>query len=438
MKIAHFTDLHFRSATPGTASSGLRRSRDVFPLFEKALAQAKEASVDLVVLTGDIVDVPMFLINGIPKGFAMPEVEPWIESVRADYEKIRQLMESCGIAYRILPGNHDAEGIFAEVFGPLIPDQIHNGFRVVEFVDFEHEGNVPRRFVPARDCFDQVLSDLDATPQIHLQHYLLIPPGDGAYPFAYAEHEFLREKIACSGKVILSLSGHYHAGTPLLCQDGTFYAVTPGFCDAPHRWRIYEVNGDRVSMEEQVALMQPALPAPVVFLDRDGVINDRASYTAGPEAMRLIPGSARAIKRLNEHKIRVVVVTSQSAIGAGYVPEAVVGAVNERMSDLLAREGAYLDAIYYTVGAGEQSVLPQGRTQPTAKSGLILRAAKELAIDLSTAWIVGDRLSDIEAGTAAGIRGMLVLTGMGKEQPVAPDLPVAADLEGAIDQILSR
>lgn len=437
MQLAHITDLHLRAAIPGTSSLGGRRSREVLAKFTAALHEVTRRRVDLIAITGDLLDVPHFLVDGITRGFMMPEAEDWLSAVRRDYETIRGLLEKTGIPYAVVPGNHDLPHIFFEVF-PERPEFEVGGFRVVSFVDYEHEGHVPRRFGPSRNLFDRVLRDEDPTPQIHLQHYLLNPIG-GDYPYYYAEHAFLRRSIEKSGRVRLCLSGHYHEGTDIVASNGVAYAVTPGFCKTPHPWRIYHLEADGVRYEEESSL--PSAPAKVVFLDRDGVINDLASYNSGPENMRLIPGSAAAIKRLNARGIKVVVVTSQSCIGLGYVPESVVQMVHERMHALLDREGAFVDAIYFTKGAGAHSILPEGEKLETRKACLVHRAMADLALSGQGAWLVGDRLTDMEAARDSGIVAILVQTGDGVGQAKArgPEdhFPVVEDLSEAVERILS-
>jgi D-glycero-D-manno-heptose 1,7-bisphosphate phosphatase len=369
----------------------------------------------------------------------MPEAEEWFPLIRQDYQIIKESLEATGLPYAVVPGNHDLAEIFFEVFPPTAPDITANGFRVISFFDHEHQGNVPRRFTPSRDLFMKVLGDENPSPQIHLQHYLLIPSARSNYPYHYLEHQFLREQIEASGKVKLCLSGHDHQGSDPINEGSTRYNVSPGFCNAPHRWRIYDLSKDEMRVEEFSQKM-PQPPAPVVFLDRDGVINTLASYTTGPESMALIPGSAGAIRTLNERGIKTVVVTSQSAIGMGYVPEAVVRMVNDRMHALLAREGAHLDAVYYSSGAGEASIVPGMKDLPTKKSELVETAARELHLDLSTAWLVGDRLSDMEAARESGVRPLLVLTGDGQRASCkgeANDSPIAADLQAAVAHILN-
>lgn len=436
-RVAHLSDFHRRNALPGTAAAARRRSRE--PLLERALEAVSRERADLIVITGDLLDVPQFLLDGIPRGFQGPGDETqWLDAVREDYRAARRLLEATGIPFRVLPGNHDHETIFAEVFHDQGSEWVGGGYRWITFRDYEQEGHRPRRLGASRHLFRQVLNDADTTPQVHLQHYLLHTPPTGNYPYAYAEAEGLRERIAAAGRVRLTLSGHYHDGRPLEEERGTIYTVAEAICDAPHRWRLYEMTPSGGVTVETHSL-PAAGPRPAIFLDRDGVINDIPAYTGGPEEMRLIPGSAAAIRRLNEAGRRVIVVTSQSAIGMGFVTDAVVQMVNERMQQLLANEGAFLDAIYYTAGAGRDSILPGAEAWPTAKSGLIEAAFAELALQRDEAVIVGDRLTDIEAGREAGIPGILVLTGFGaRDAAQAGETPVVADLSAAVDSILRR
>jgi len=97
MKLAHFTDLHLRVSIPGTAAMGKRRSREVFPKFAAALRRLKEHGVDLIAVTGDLLDAPGFLADGIPRGFEMPGADQWDAWVRNDYFAIRALLEETGL-----------------------------------------------------------------------------------------------------------------------------------------------------------------------------------------------------------------------------------------------------------------------------------------------------------------------------------------------------
>ena len=75
-----------------------------------------------------------------------------------------------------------------------------------------------------------------------------------------------------------------------------------------------------------------------MFLDRDGVVNDQTAFVNKPDDFRLLPGAAAAIRRLNEAKIPVIVVTNQGGIALGYLTEDDLVAIHERMAELLAAE----------------------------------------------------------------------------------------------------
>ena len=123
-----------------------------------------------------------------------------------------------------------------------------------------------------------------------------------------------------------------------------------------------------------------------VFLDRDGTIIEDIGYLAAAADVRLLPGAAAAIARLNAAGLAVVVVTNQSGIARGLLDEAAYAATARRLDDLLAAQGARLDAHYHCPHHPEFTGPCECR-----KPGPLLyrRAAEELGIDLSPASVRG-------------------------------------------------
>lgn len=153
-----------------------------------------------------------------------------------------------------------------------------------------------------------------------------------------------------------------------------------------------------------------------VFVDRDGTINEEVGYLDRLEKLRLIPGASEAIRMINEAGMKAVVVTNQSGVARGFYDEAFVGRTHTLLREMLWREGARLDGIYFcphhpTAGLGKYLRVCDCR-KPAP--GMLLRAAEELGIDLSRSWLIGDTLNDIEAGAKAGVRSVLVRTGLGE------------------------
>ena len=157
---------------------------------------------------------------------------------------------------------------------------------------------------------------------------------------------------------------------------------------------------------------------PAVFVDRDGTLNVEVGHLSDAAELDLIDGAAEAVRTLREAGYRVVVVTNQSAVARGLLSEAELRDLHARLARRLGAEGAELDGIYYcphhpTEGSGSYRVECSCRKP---KPGLVERAARELDIDLGRSFVVGDKLSDLEAGAAAGCRGVLVRTGYGAEE----------------------
>ncbi len=148
-----------------------------------------------------------------------------------------------------------------------------------------------------------------------------------------------------------------------------------------------------------------------VFLDRDGVINrDRPDYVKSWEEFEFLPGALEAFRVLAAGPHKVVVISNQSSIGRGLVSRETVDEIHARMTEAVRRSGGRIDAIYYCPHRPDENC-PCRKPQP----GLILKAARELDIDLTGSWLVGDDLRDLEAAVAAGVRPVLVRTGHGRD-----------------------
>jgi D,D-heptose 1,7-bisphosphate phosphatase len=178
-----------------------------------------------------------------------------------------------------------------------------------------------------------------------------------------------------------------------------------------------------------------------VFLDRDGVINEDVDHLNDPEGFRLLPGVPEALTILKQNSYCLVVITNQGAIAKGILTLADLEAIHKKMADLLRQHGASLDAVYYCPHHPEGIVREYSIICDCRKPspGMITRAAKELNIDLTRSFLVGDKTSDILAGTRAGIKTALVKTGYGGSDglhAVKPDL-IGDDLLSVALQISS-
>jgi D-glycero-D-manno-heptose 1,7-bisphosphate phosphatase len=184
---------------------------------------------------------------------------------------------------------------------------------------------------------------------------------------------------------------------------------------------------------------------PAVFLDRDGVLNIEIGYIYRVEDLRLVPGAARAVRRLNDLGLFCCLVSNQSGPARGYYPASHVEALHERLCMLLdAEAGARLDALYYCAflsppEGGVTSEFTGWTTWRKPNTGMLVAAAWEHNLDLSQSFMVGDKATDVDLAHNAGCIGILVQTGYGDRvltgqyqhhtQPdyIAPDLATAVD-----------
>lgn len=157
----------------------------------------------------------------------------------------------------------------------------------------------------------------------------------------------------------------------------------------------------------------------VVFLDRDGTMNEEVHYLYRPEDLVLIPGCGEAVRLLNEAGYRVIVVTNQAGVARGYYREEDVDTLHAYMNGLLAKENAHVDAFYYCPHHPEHGVGAYKKKCHCRKpeTGMFEQAERDLPgeIDKSRSFMIGDKLLDTEAGHRFGVTSILVGTGYGAE-----------------------
>jgi len=153
---------------------------------------------------------------------------------------------------------------------------------------------------------------------------------------------------------------------------------------------------------------------PAVFLDRDGVINKDNGYVSQIDDFEFIEGVIEACLALKEKGYLIVVITNQSGIARGFFSEEQFHTLTEWMDWSMADRGVDLDGIYYCPhhseeGQGEFKIECDCRKP---KAGMLLNAIEDLNIDVETSILVGDKVSDLQAGIAAGVKSnYLVRTG---------------------------
>ncbi|MBM2841251.1 MAG: gmhB 3 [Bacteroidetes bacterium] len=152
-----------------------------------------------------------------------------------------------------------------------------------------------------------------------------------------------------------------------------------------------------------------------VFLDRDGTLNDEASYIRTPDELQLIPGAGEAVRRLNERGIITCVISNQSGVARGYLTEKDLVPIHERLERELARSGGKVDRIYYcphhpTEGRPPYNIACDCRKPMT---GMLRKGMDEFNLDIEQSFVVGDSVVDMQAGNTMKVRTVLVLTGYG-------------------------
>jgi len=171
-----------------------------------------------------------------------------------------------------------------------------------------------------------------------------------------------------------------------------------------------------------------------VFLDRDDTLIEDPGYISSPDQVKLLDGAAEALIKLKDLGYKLIVASNQSAVARGIISEKALNKIHDRLNQLLAEKNAFLDRIYYCPYHPE-GVVPKYRKDSNDRKpnpGMLLTAAKDMDIDLSQSWCIGNSSRDIEAGHRAGCKTILIDVPSHQKQPdpVLKQKGIIPDYEG--------
>lgn len=179
---------------------------------------------------------------------------------------------------------------------------------------------------------------------------------------------------------------------------------------------------------------------PAIFLDRDGVIiENREEYVRSWADVSIYPQALSALAKASHSAHKIVIITNQAGVGKGLIPLKTAAEINRRLVQVIERAGGRVDGLYMCPHT------PQDQCEcRKPRPGMILQAARALSLDLSQSWMIGDALSDLQAGRAAGVGHIaLVRTGRGDQQAQLPEIAglkpfyLYHDLTDAVQHLLN-
>jgi D-glycero-D-manno-heptose 1,7-bisphosphate phosphatase len=147
-----------------------------------------------------------------------------------------------------------------------------------------------------------------------------------------------------------------------------------------------------------------------IFVDKDGTLIPDIPYNVNPDLIELAPGAATALRSLQQHGYRIIVISNQSGVARGLFKEEALSDVQQRLESLLTMAGIRLSGFYYCPHhpQAEKAAYRINCDCRKPKPGLLFHAAQVQQINLSQSWMIGDILSDSEAGNRAGCRTVLI------------------------------
>jgi len=179
---------------------------------------------------------------------------------------------------------------------------------------------------------------------------------------------------------------------------------------------------------------------PIIFLDRDGVVNKNPvylDYVKKASEFKFIPGSRKAIKMLRDAKLDVVIISNQAGVGRGLFTKKDLKGIDEKMLKGVDASGGKLKKIFYCIHKPDA-----GCDCRKPKTGMFKKAVSKIRIDHNHSFYAGDTERDTKAGSAFGIKTIAVLSGYAKRSdikkwPIQPDF-IAKDLLDAVENIILK
>ena len=194
----------------------------------------------------------------------------------------------------------------------------------------------------------------------------------------------------------------------MFCYDSPEYVKDMGTPERYHQVEADYKNG--VVQAKNLHNKQKA-----IFLDRDGTINKYVGFLRNIDDFELIDGVSEAIKKINQSGYLAIVVTNQPVIARGEVTWDELHEIHKKMETLLGKDGAYIDGIFicpHHPDKGFEGERPEYKIDCDCrkpKPGLLLQAAKEFNINLAESYMIGDSLSDVDAGKNAELKDSILL-----------------------------
>jgi heptosyltransferase II len=251
-------------------------------------------------------------------------------------------------------------------------------------------------------------------------------------------HRIVRQPVDCS-PCLLRECPIDHRCMNGVSVDDVYKTAADRLCNAADLPAAVDEEPLPDSSDGVVDRTEPGrLQGVTIFLDRDGTVNRDTGYIKSTEELELLPGVVDGVACLNRAGATVVLVTNQSGVARGILSVATLTSIHAALNAALASGGARLDAIYYCPHHPDEHCLCR-----KPETGMVTRAAKDLGVDPSSSYVIGDKPRDIELARRIGARSILVLSGSTSVEGLqhlqrdggAPDA-VAAGFREAVEWIL--
>lgn len=202
---------------------------------------------------------------------------------------------------------------------------------------------------------------------------------------------------------------------------------------------LSENGHDRLRSRDPDGIVTGVMTRCAVFWDRDNTLIEDPGYLSDPGQVKLMAGATQALRRLSDAGYENILITNQSGIARGLFDEDTLEKIHDRLRELLAADEARLDAIYYCPFLpGAEAVIEKYRQDSDLRKprpGMLAQASLERKIDLAGSWMIGNSLSDTQAGRAAGCRTILVSADAKPGTDPSVDF-TASTLEQAVNIVL--